>query len=488
MDGDRGRRKRRIAAGLLVLLLLVWLLLRGGPAPGPRALPRPGPVPRDPPAAPAPAAAEDVDPLPHPAALPAPAAESLLDGDPDPAAVPLSVVVLDGRTGQPLPGCSLVLPAGEGRRYRLRPEGTRHHLAASPLRRGTEAVGGFEVSLPPGFLAADPGLLWWGGSVIAPGAAAVEVRLVAWPEARATVRVEEADGSPAAGADSGWRSGTRAGGGLPTDTRGEALLRGIPSIPGEPLRVHAGLGTRFTEGTLLLPAEPAEEARLTLVLPGPSPEEEESSLPAGAEAEAAPEAEDPGPPARPRPPVPAPGSLVVRVLRADGAPAPGLSVNAAGREAFTDPGGRALFPAVPAGRHHVLSGGLGILVERGEVEVRPGEEAILDLRETPLTDFEATVLDERGLLVPGVSLSLEFAQGGRHFVMEGGTQVIGLLTGPDGRCRLPGVPVHGAWLRAALGSRRAMVALEGGGAVEVRLPPAGGPAPAEEEGGEEGPR
>jgi hypothetical protein len=81
------------------------------------------------------------------------------------------------------------------------------------------------------------------------------------------------------------------------------------------------------------------------------------------------------------------------------------------------------------------------------------------LREAPGGDVELTVVDAENRPLPGVEIQVAVPD---WVWLEGGEERLGLHTGPDGRIRLPRLPLAEVAIRGRYGSRR--------GTVEVRPP------------------
>ncbi len=392
-----------------------------------------------------------------------------------PALAALEVVVVDGTTGFPVRGGTVALRRRQGPPAALRPAGDRFVLDAPLLRRGFEEAPVFEVGIPAGFASLERGILTVKGT-ISRFAERVRAEVVIWPEARVLVRVRKVDGTPAAGANltdaflGGWHHFQA--GVVTTDGSGSARLPAIPFIRGERVNVMAELDGRIARATKPVAlVEPGEEILVEITLP-----EKAGAAAIGIGGGAGgmfggrrgskrnlrmafPDA-----------------VLEVEVRRRDGSPAADAQVVAtpAGGipcRARTGPDGTISFKGVlPAGEVVVSLEEPGLLAAPETVVLVSGSAGRVVLRETEGAASAVLVLDADGRPAAGAALTVATGSGLPYVLVDGAVQVLGIRTGPDGRCALPGLPPGTVTVTATLGSRTASASAEAGLPVEITLP------------------
>jgi hypothetical protein len=387
--------------------------------------------------------------------------------------LPLRVEVRDGTSGQPVFGASLVLRPGHGvpnfpagvQSVAFRCEGSGHVLPASPFLGGEYGGYRLDARLPAGYVAESKDSLWVKGTVSA-FAERLEAVTVVWTEARVRLQVVEADGKASEGAEldaaevAGREVNAQA---PPTDRGGESVVRGIPFLRGEKVIVRSSLEDRGGTSTPVALSDPVGELIVRVVLPRETPPLElgggvgrifggrkggHQNLILGDT-----------------------GALRVTVLRKNGRPAAGVEVTVGGSSAETDKEGVARFQRLAVGHRDVVVSVPGFHTEPAKVWVGAGVESIVEVHQAEGATGEVLVLDAEGTPAPGSLLEVTTPGGVPYCCMDGDTQILGLYTGPAGRCRLPHLPPGPATVRATLGSRSAVGTVEGGGTTEIRLPP-----------------
>jgi hypothetical protein len=391
-----------------------------------------------------------------------------------PALLPLDVAVVDGWTGREIPGASAALrrPGGDLQAVRTPGEGGRRE---TPLVR----AGAFEslnlaVDLPAGYAPPAPGATLNVASAISRYAERARAEVVAWPEARIRLRVEDADGNPVAGARPGFlacgRWSREAAEGI-SDAAGALPIRGLPCIPGEGARAAVRLGDRIGAASFALPA-PGEERTATVVLPREP--NAGTSIGVGGGAGGAFE----GRQARSRNTRHAAGAgeVEVEVRRRDGRPAAEAKVVVLApdwprQEGRTGADGRIAFRPIPAGEATVSLEEPGLPATPVRATVEAGSRAQVLLVEEEGASSEVLVLLADGAPAPGAELRVTCSSGLPYVRMDGAVQVLTHRTGPDGRCALPGLPPGSVTVQAALGGRTASATGEAGAPLEIALPP-----------------
>ena len=387
------------------------------------------------------------------------------------AVLPLSVVVLDGRTGEPVPGAALRI-AG----VRLAREGADHGRPRSPFRRGELASLAVELGLPAGYVGSP-----FETNVVegTPGFRTDSLRaeLVIWPEAPVTVRTRDVEGRPVPGAliHGVWIGGREvAVSVLDLSPTPELHVEGIPWIPGERVRVIVTAGEverirGVAEGVLdrdsgleLEVVVREDEVETDNDLPF-----EESLGNSAIGIGGGRTGTEPAPPLKT-------ATVRVRAVGVDGEPAPGIRVflrNDYDHDVErTDAEGVAVFRSVRPGPARVRVRGAGYLFpEETFLDVAANGVAELDVREEEGRDVLVRVLDAAGNPVCGARLTFSVYLALPWLPVEDGVQRLNVHTDRDGWARLPGFPRGRIEIEAHYGSRKEKVAVESESSVTIRL-------------------
>jgi len=458
--------KAEIVLLVLGVVVVLALLLGNGDSPFPTAPAAPGAVEED----------ASVPPLP-PGEAGEPGSGEDGDGVADSenetagAGLPLSVVVLDGRTGEPVPGAALRI-AG----VRLAREEADHVLPRSPFRRGEHMSLAVELGLPAGYVGSPFETIVVEGT---PGFRTDSVRaeLVIWPEAPVTVRTRDVEGRPVPGAliHGVWIGGREvAVSVLDLGPTPELRVEGIPWIPGERLRVIVTAGEverilGIAEGVL------DRDSGLDLAVVVREDEvETDNDLPF--EESLGNSAIGIGGDRTGTEPAPPPKTTTVRVraVGVDGEPAPGIRVflqNDYDQELErTDAEGVAVFLSVRPGPARVRVRGAGYLFpEETLLDVAAKGVVELDVREEEGREVLVRVLDSAGAPVSGALLTFSVYLALPWLPVEDGVQRLNVHTDRDGWARLPGFPPGRMEIEAHYGSRKEKVVVESESSVTIRL-------------------
>lgn len=331
-----------------------------------------------------------------------------------------------------------------------------------------------EVEPPRGFVMEDPGQYRLTGH-LSRFTRVVAATVPAWPEADLTVLVLEQDGRRVCGAtvDHVWfKGGTRSFPDRITDATGTVRLPGIPSIPGEQIRVFAGKDGRNEVSEFVLLETSREEVWAVVVLP---PEPKESWSYRGPSGEISGSHRDP----RYAEPV-GNGRLIIDAVRFCGRPAANSYVELRGpktdRERWrstgrTGPDGMIQFEHLPPGPATVIVRERGFLMAAEmTVEVHPGTTTRVKIVEDRGKPVEVQVLDERGMPVAGAKLTFHPHTGAwHHAFMEGPVQRLGFFSDAQGRFTAPRLPAGKVRVYATLGSRSVDALTDAGSPLELRL-------------------
>jgi hypothetical protein len=256
-------------------------------------------------------------------------------------------------------------------------------------------------------------------------AARVRVTVALWPELDLTVRVVDLEDRPvreatvkAAYLDEQFDDRVHAVhvAAAPTDGDGRTRVRGVPHVPGLPLTVvvEAGGSSGFEETTIA--SGKAEMEIVALDDDFPSPSNTAIGIGGGA-----------GPQIL--------GALAAEVFRRDGRAAAGAHVSLKGlrRTQRADAGGRLRFDRVPPGRHTVWLAEPGLVPTSAAVEVGTVGVAQVTLREPEGWTLRVRTVDAEGRPLPFRPLAVkQTVSRAPYALLEGNTQVVPLLTGPDG--------------------------------------------------------
>ena len=472
----RGSRTRVVAGGVLVAvaaLLVMWLLREKAPGEGLSDATRRGepstalPAMESPPVAKK--EAESGPPRvmePEAVAAESTAEPEGLDG------MPMHLTVRDGTTGKALTVRSIALVSGSSvarfprgvESVDIPADGDANRLTASPFVAGRWGDYGVQVELPDGYAVEHQDAPTVGG-LISAFAEAVEAEVLVWPEARVRVLVLEADGSPAKGAEVYWAEvageHVKVQADL-TDFRGESVVRGVPFLRGERVTVSASIEDRSADSSPEILKDRIEEVLVRVVLPKEAPplnlESGVGTMSGGRKG------------GHKSLTIGDTGAIRVKVLRMDGRPAPEVTVQVGVHSSVTGSDGVAVFPKVVIGEREAFVSEPGFHTQAAKVIVTADREAFVELHQANGESAEVVVLDDEGRPVAGASLSVVTQGGVRYCLMKGGTQVLGIHTGPDGRRTLPGLPPGSATVLASFGSREAEGTVAPGGTVEIRLP------------------
>ncbi len=319
--------------------------------------------------------------------------------------VPVEVVLLDGKSGDPLAGGMV---AGYNRASSeyvpLDPCGSLWRFLDPQFRtRGEVFTSGLEIRPPEGYVLLHGS--YQQETIFAEYAREIRHRVVLWPASDLRARVREIDGTPTKGVTVvvnlpgdltvEMKDGTGEGSlSAESDEQGKVRLRGIPAIPGERYRIEAmswtgGRGFRMARSEEFEIPDEGRVPEIELTLPEnylSRKEMRERLFPAGSSAV----------------------------------------------------GGNATGPA-------------------------PGSVRLLD---TP--ELLVIVLDERDRPVPCAEVRVVGASGVLPIVVAG-VQEIALLTDRAGRVSIPGLPPEEVEVRAFYGSRSATARAEPGGVATLRL-------------------
>jgi hypothetical protein len=256
-----------------------------------------------------------------------------------------------------------------------------------------------------------------------------------------------------------------AGHDLPTDrVAGDALgrlrLGGVPFLPGELVKVHAGRRGGHARGSTetRIPDDPRAAFTAEVIVP---PEEKTPVIGIGGQAGGGFFGGLAGhrffdlrglhvPKER--------GSVVVEVHRHGGRPARWTDVWLGPRRARTDREGRVLFERLIPGDYTVRAKAVGLLALSGRVTVRPNRTAHVTLREGPGADLEVQVIDAKGRALSYATLEVQTASKVPWVDLDSqGVQRLDPFTDSSGRRVLRHVPPGKVTLKASWGSRSASV-------------------------------
>lgn len=390
-----------------------------------------------------------------------------------PALLPVEVRFVDGTTGAEIAGASASPRRQRAEPTPLRGPGEPGGRDLPLVRAGVMENLFLEVALPAGY--APMRAPQHVSATISRYAERARADLVAWPEARVRLRVQEADGAPVAGAGLYLATCARwvlEPGEAVSDAAGDLPVRGLPCIPGEIARVAVRLGDRAAGTSFEVPS-PGVERVATVTLPREpiAPTEVgigggaggmfggrkggRATLRTGGEV----------------------GKVAVEVRRRNGAPAAEAKVVLAQqeqprREARTGADGIATFASVAVGEATVSLEEPGLLAAPVRAEVAAGRTTTVLLAEEDGAASDVLVRQADGSPAPGAVLRVTCSSGLPYVRMEGTVQVLTHHTGPDGRCALPGLPPGAFTVHATLGSRTASATGEAGVPLEIELPPA----------------
>ncbi|MHC4670437.1 MAG: hypothetical protein ACYTFD_18785, partial [Planctomycetota bacterium] len=133
-------------------------------------------------------------------------------------------------------------------------------------------------------------------------------------------------------------------------------------------------------------------------------------------------------------------ALVVEALRRDGRPAAGARITSGDLSvhARADAGGRLRIDRVPPGRHTVWLAEPGLVPTRVVAEVGTEGLVHVTLRETDGWTLRVRTVDAKGRPRPYRPLRVRQTESGAGYaLLRGDTQLVPLLTGPDGTLALP---------------------------------------------------
>ena len=260
------------------------------------------------------------------------------------------------------------------------------------------------------------------------------------------------------------------------------VLTGVPFLRGERLTVWGGptqgpLADCTEPSSVFLPAQPAAEVQVRIVLPDVLIEESEEL-----EEEMGIGGIRSGQHRWRRPSTPPDTKVHVRVLRRDGSPAVGAAVDAgvgglAHTAARTDLQGRVTLRGVPPGARTITVRQIGLLPIEATVEVREGAPTHAVLREPAGGSLDICVLDPDKNPLPAARLQVATPSGLPWIDMHGTTQRIDPYTDHRGRRRLRDLEAgtHRVSVRWGSRSTTKTVVVTAGSVqpVEIVLPPRG---------------
>ncbi|MHC4473029.1 MAG: sigma-70 family RNA polymerase sigma factor [Planctomycetota bacterium] len=391
--------------------------------------------------------------------------------------IPLTAEVLDGESGAPIRNAALSLVARGARVTPMDRVGDGYRLDTSPLSPGQKESLELAVDLPQGFVLCRR-RSWKVSGTVSRFAESVHVTVVAWPEAPVRLKVEEADGGPAAGTTVEMISSSLGLGlayrAAPTGSGGETRVRGLPCIPGESVVLYVVKDGRRACSTLGRIGRSGEEVLLTAVLPAEAPSASPFNSVIGIGGGAGGAFGGRGGRHRVDPTTLA--RLVVLVTRRSGAPAKGALVVVSGegrteRRSRTDDTGRATFPDLLPGEVAVAVQEPGFLMGRPvAVRLSSGVSESVEILEARGTFLHLQVLTDEGLPARFAELTVS-ASGKVPFThLVDGVQRLNFFTDLDGMAVLPHLPAGKVKVTARLGSRKATAAVGPGGYLVIGLP------------------
>jgi len=323
--------------------------------------------------------------------------------------------------------------------------------------------------VPPGYTTLD-GLRYELSPTLSVDAAHVRATVVLWPELDLTVRVVDLDERPVEGATvkaayldrqyDVWVREVHVAA-KPTDREGRTRVRGVPHVVGLPLTVavEGPADDGFEETTI-----PSGKLELKVVAcvdknawspPG-------STIGIGG-----------GPGPRPE------AALEGEVFCRDGRPAAGVRIAIQGPNADrakTDAGGRFRVDHLQPGRYTVWLIEPGLVPTSALAEVGSEGVASVTLREAEGWTLRVRTVDAEGRPQPFRPLAVVQTESRAPYaLLQGSTQVVPLLTGPDGTLALTNLGREAVEVSVRIRGRdlaQATVAYprEDGAAVELRLP------------------
>ena len=376
-----------------------------------------------------------------------------------PDLLPLSVLLVDGETGEWVGGAGVLLWAISGP-LELDAHGARFEMPVSPARPGQVVELAFRVESPLGY--AGPEAEWFRArGTVSVFAARVEVTIPVYREAALFARVEEADGTPAAGAEihqvklGETAVAFRAD---PVGADGRTRIRGVPALRGEPVTVRAGKDRRNATSLVVRLAPSGQPVQVLVRLPEEAPSRgTRGGIVLGSASTSFVDILVGA--------LTGTGRLEIRVLRRDGAPAAGAHLRS------TIAVGTSATSTLPDATVTVRVREPGYLAPPpATVRVRDGESARLEIREADGTDTTVLVLDEDGRALPFARIEVEDRDGVAWVKLEGVVQQLVILTDREGRALLPDLPAGTSVVTARFGSRSVSGETTPGTALTLRLP------------------
>jgi hypothetical protein len=296
----------------------------------------------------------------------------------------------------------------------------------------------------------------------------VRVTVALWPELDLTVRVVDDEERPVQGAtvkavylDEQYEEWVHAVhvAATPTDHDGRTRVRGVPRVAGLPLTVvvEGGEYGGFEEATITSGKTEMEVVASIDEMPSPR----DSVIGLGGR---------PGP--QPR------AALEGEVFRRNGRPAAGvhIAVKGQGIPRRADAGGRFRIDHVRPGRHTVWLAEPGLVPTSTVAEVGTDGVVHVTLREAEGWTLRVRTVDAEGRPLPFRPLAVTQTESqAAYALLQGRTQVVPLLTGPDGTLALTNLGKETVAVSVRIRGRvraQATVPYPGkdGAAVELRLP------------------